>query len=342
MKIGSLTFLFFLFLKGHLLFSQSYQSTTAEFFNDTSIVNATLLTNISKLINHKETGYRLTGTFITGTGDSVIKNPVMLEIRGHFRKDFCYLPPVKIDFKYEKTSKLHNLGSLKLVGQCKASPNYEQYLLKEFLVYRIYNLLTDKSFHVRLLNLNLEDSLNRKKPIHEYAFLIEDLKDLAKRNNCVEFKNRKLFSETTDRRQMTIVSIFEYMIGNTDWGVAVNHNTRLIIPGLDSLKRPFVIPYDFDYSGFVNTGYGVPDEMLGIENVRQRLYRGYPRTMDELNEVLDIFKKQKEKIYALINNFELLTSKSKKEMTGYLDDFFAEINSPDEVKYLFIKKARTD
>ena len=141
---------------------------------------------------------------------------------------------------------------------------------------------------------------------------------------------------------MTIVALFEYMIGNTDWGVSVNHNTKLILSKTDSSQRPYVVPYDFDYSGLVNTDYAVPDEKLNITSVTERLYQGFPRSMEEINEVLDIFKKQKSNIYSLINNFDLLTSKSKKEMISYLDSFFKMINDPVELNDVFIENARTN
>lgn len=333
----------FFFLTGQAIYAQSSSINRLRFFNDTSIVNATIATDMGKLLRQKKTGYQIQGTFITTLPDSTkINEPVLLVVRGHFRKDNCYLPPLKINFKFQKSSALHSLGSLKLVSTCKTSVTYDQYLLKEFLIYRIYNLLTDMSFHVRLLNLDLMDSSGKKKPISEHAFLVEDIRDVAKRNNCIESKKGIFVEETTDRRQMTLMGIFEYMIGNTDWGVPVYHNIKLIFSKNDSSKRPFIVPYDFDFSGFVNSDYAVPDEKLSINNVQQRLYRGFPRTMEELNEVLDIFKKQKDNIYALINNFDLLTSRSKKEMIHYLKDFFEIINDPQMVKYTFIENARRE
>jgi hypothetical protein len=275
------------------------------------------------------------------TNGFLVNEPILLEVRGHFRKDFCYLPPLRVIFKSKKTSVMKPLGALKLVSQCKLSGADEQYLLKEFLVYKIYNLLTDMSFRVRLLNVTLVDSFNKKKTVVEHAFLLEDVKDLAERNNCIDWKDVKLNSEATDRQQMTLVALFEYMIGNTDWAVPVNHNTRIILSKIDSVPRPYVIPYDFDYSGFVNTDYAVPDEKLAIPNVRERLYRGFPRTMSELNQELAIFRKQKDNIYSLIKNFELLTSNNKKDLFDYLDQFFDLINKPEEVNYIFIQGARS-
>src|SRR5258705_315539 len=113
-----------------------------------------------------------------------------------------------------------------------------------------------------VLNIKWEDTIGKKKTISEYGFLLEDLKDVAVRNNCSEWKRNKLNTEQTDRRQMTMVAIFEYMIGNTDWAVTVDHNTRLILSRDDTSSKPYVVPYDFDYSGLVNTYYSIPDHKL--------------------------------------------------------------------------------
>lgn len=343
MKAYITVILLFFISSLEVIYGQSYPIDKVRFFNDTSVLNASISTNMGKLLRQKKTGYQQQAAFTTSfPNDSIVNNPVLLELRGHFRKDYCYLPPLKIIFKYQNSSTLSPLGSLKLVSQCNVSATYDQYLLKEFLVYKIYNLLTDMSFRVRLLNLNFSDSSGKKKAITEHAFLIEDIKDLAKRNKCKDMKDAKLASESTDRRQMTMVAIFEYMIGNTDWGVPVNHNTRLIASKQDSLRHPFVVPYDFDYAGIVNADYAIPDKMLGIENVQERLYRGFPRSIEEVNEVLEIYKQQKANIYSLIKNFDLLTTKNKKEMTGYLDEFFYQINKPESVKYIFVQNARTE
>jgi hypothetical protein len=327
-----------------LIYGQSSSIDRVEFFKDTTIMNATIITNTRKVLGRdRKKGLRFPATITTRLPDGTnVNEKIVLEIRGKFRRSYCYLPPLKLIFNINDSSPLYSLKSIKLVSECYPGWKYKEYLLKEFIIYKIYNLLTDISFRVRLLNLNIEDSSGKKKTINEHAFLLEDIKDLAKRNNCKEWKKRKLVSEATDRRQMTMVAIFEYMIGNTDWGVSANHNTGLINSRDDTLAKPLVVPYDFDYSGLVNTDYSVPDEKLAIQSVVQRVYRGFPRTMKEINEVLDIFKQQKEKIYALIRTFDLLPSNSKHEMINYLDEFYEIINSPDLVKYTFIENARTN
>jgi hypothetical protein len=342
MKLFFQAILVYCTIAGSISFGQAPSIDKVRFFTDTSVIHANIITNTGKLFGHFKKGYVLPAVFSGTLPDgTAINDQILLEVRGHFRHDYCYFPPLKLIFKTNTSSALYPLKSLKLVSQCKGFGDYDQYLLKEFIIYKIYNLITDMSFRVRLLNLNLKDSSGKKKTVNDLAFLIEDIKDVAKRNNCKEWGSQPLNTESTNRRQMTIVAVFEYMIGNTDYGVSVNHNTKLIVNTGDSLSRPSVVPYDFDYSGLVNTEYAVPDEKLEIENVRQRLYRGFPRTMDELNEVLDIFKKEKKSIYATINNFNLLTPASKRQMTSYLDEFYETINNPSDVKFTFIDRART-
>jgi len=344
MKRKILAPLFFYLLITATAFGQTSSIDKVKFFKDTSTLNATLTTDFVHLFRQRtKEGKQFPGYFSTSlSGDTSVNVPVVLELRGHMRKEHCNIPPVRINFKSDKKSPMAPLGTLKLVNQCVSSSTDEQYLLKEFLVYKIYNMISDLSYRVRLLKLTLADSNGKKRPTDEYAFLVEDIKDLAKRNDCKQLKTIKLNELQTDRKQMTTVAIFEYMIGNTDWGVAANHNTRLILSTTDSGARPYVIPYDFDYSGLVNTNYAVPDESLGIQNVRERLYRGFPRSIQEINEALEVFKNKKEAIYALINGYPRLTEPSKKDMIQYLDDFYKVITDPRSVKNTFIDNARTE
>jgi hypothetical protein len=340
MKYFLLTALLFCFLLPRIICAQTSSVDRVQFFNDTSVLDATIITNTTKLFKNNRNGVEQPARFLVKLDDGTqADEPVQLSFRGHFRHGYCYVPPLKINFKNKKNSMLSSLKSLKLVSQCKTLNMYDQYLLKEFIIYKIYNLLSPYSFHARLLTVHLQDSAGNKKTVTVHSFLLEDLKDLAKRNHC-KVSDDIVNTEKTDRQQMTLMALFEYMIGNTDWAVSVNHNIRLLAS--DSLQRPIAVAYDFDYSGLVNTEYAVPDEKLGTENVRQRVYRGFARTPEEINETLEIFKQQKQNIYALINNFNLLNAASKKEMTNYLEDFYDLIKSPGDVKYTFIQNARKE
>jgi hypothetical protein len=250
------------------------------FFEEVKPLDVTLVMNIQKMMSKRsKQGYQFEATFLSILSDSTkVKEPVVLEVRGNFRRENCYLPPLKINFKSRGGTIMAPLGSLKLVNVCEDSYRHDEYLLKEYLAYRIFNLITDKSFRVRLLNLRYVDSAGKKKPIVTHAFLLEDSKAMAKRNNMVEWGGERINTESTNRQQMTIVALFEYMIGNTDWSVPVKHNIRLMVPKEDTLVDPFAVPYDFDYCGLINAEYAVPSEAFAIKSVTQRVYRGFPRT----------------------------------------------------------------
>ena len=325
------------------VFAQDSRINSATFFSDSSLLNVSLVTNMTEVLNSgKKSTYDLKGALKTTLPDGTdVNDQIIVEVRGNFRLKFCYLPPVKLIFNYEKGSTFSSLKTLKLVNVCKVSRDYEQYLLKEFLTYRILNLLTDKSFRVRLLNLNWQDSAGRRKTFSTHAFLIEDIKDVAKRNDCDVWTKSYVSQEATNRKQMTLIALFQYMIGNTDWNVPAKHNIRLIAGKNDDKTRPFAVPYDFDWTGLVDANYAYPDERLGIKYITQRLYRGYPRDLAELNEAFDVFNQQKEKIYSLIYHFDLLTPSTKRGIIKYLDDFYNTINNPKLAKYTFLDNART-
>ena len=139
-----------------------------------------------------------------------------------------------------------------------------------------------------------------------------------------------------------MVCIFQYMIGNTDWSVRQYHNIKLMVPKNDTLARPYVIPYDFDYAGLVNAPYAIPNEGLDITSVTQRLYRGFPRTMDELQMNLNIFKEKKDVIMFYLTDFPLLNVKVRRDMTRYLDEFYKIIEDKNSIRSVFITNARTN
>jgi hypothetical protein len=316
------------------------QVNPQQFFETDSMLNCKLNMDIGKYIRSRTKPKYLPATFTCNIAGSTITEEIRVEARGNMRRTICNMPPMKMNFHNTTSPILYPLGSLKMVIPCFDNTNYDQLLLKEYLIYKMYNLITEKSFRVRLLDITYTDSDENKKPFALHAFFMEDSKALARRNDCNDLKDLTLHSESTDRNQMTLVALFEYMIGNTDWGVSKNHNTILIGPAEDSTALPFVIPYDFDYSGLVNADYAVPADGLDLENVRQRYYLGFERTPEELDNAISIFNARKDSIYALINNFDLLTKRNREEMIDYLDTFYKIINDKRQVKTYFIEGAR--
>ncbi len=71
-----------------------------KFFSDTSMVNATLTVNLKKLLSNKnKDGVTFPATFACKLDDGFnINDPITVELRGHFRKGYCYYPPDKTYF----------------------------------------------------------------------------------------------------------------------------------------------------------------------------------------------------------------------------------------------------
>jgi hypothetical protein len=226
-----------------------------------------------------------------------------------------------------------------MVAPCSSGYEFEQYVLKEFLIYKMFNLITDESFKVRLLNLTIQDSLKAKKHFKEYAFVIEPSKELAKRKGWVEEEKMKFYTEQTNRATSTIVFLFQYMVGNTDWAVPNYHNIKLFFPDDSAKIRPHIVPYDFDFSGLVNAPYAAPPETTNLTTVTERFYMGYVRTMEELKVAAAPFLAKEKEIIDLVKNFEYLGDKEKIEMVDYLKDFFSIIKDEGRMKAAFIEGA---
>lgn len=333
--------LLFAFTQNSFLSAQEKKIDSILFFNTESIINVELSTDLKKLQTEKEEDVFQPATIKMDFEDGIsITEKITIAARGQFRRNYCRIPPMMMNFRNPESPLLHQLGKLKLVIGCGNNSKDEELLLREFLVYKIYNMLEDKSFRVRLLKLNCTDSKEKVKGISQYAFLIEDDADMARRNACRKKEEVLLQTEETDREVMTKVAIFQYMIGNTDWAVINNHNVKLIYDKINKEKAPFVVPYDFDYCGLVNAGYAVPNEALGIESVKDRVYRGYVRTFEELQQTLNQFRGKKDSIYSYIRTFPYLTKTTKKDIINYLDEFFRMTIRENEIRFNFIENAR--
>jgi hypothetical protein len=320
----------------------SVQIDAVKFFTETGLIDITLSTDIRKLQNEKGEDMFQQATVTCRFPDStMIEEPITVAARGHFRREYCNIPPLMMDFSNTGSPKLTPLGKLKLVIGCGTTGNDEQLLIREYLAYKIYNILEEKSFRVRLVRMNYRDTRGKAKPFTQYAFLIEDDSDMAARNGCIKKPKAQYLTENTNRDLMTKVAVFEYMISNGDWSVPNNHNIRLIYDKGAPGALPYVVPYDFDHSGFVNASYAQPNELLGTEHVTERVYRGFPRTMDELQRTMDIFRAKKESILGVVNNCTYLQSRNKKEIVDYLEQFYKTINNKRDVQNIFIDNART-
>ena len=301
-------------------------------FETDSLLEITLRFDLSKYFREKpkEEYLKANITFHAGAGDSLSED-IRLRTRGEFRNSYCYYAPIELNFKKTELgyTDLDDIGKLKMVTQCYSGSKGEDYVLREFLVYKLFSVFTDTSFRVRLLRINYIDTEKNRKPISQYGFFIEPVEMLAERAGSVQIKSavrlnqKSIYPYLIDR-----VAIFNYMIGNYDWAVPNQHNVRVIKPNvIDSIQLAIAVPYDFDWTGFVNADYAVPAEIVGTTNVRQRIFLGVCRNEEIYSAELDYFLGKKDEIYAIFDGFPYLNQRAKRDLTVYLDEFFNGITN---------------
>lgn len=247
---------------------------------------------------------------------------IKLRARGERRRELCRFPPIRLNFKDTKTifGDIDSMKNVKMVTHCNMAKVYDEYVMKEFLIYKMYNYITDYSFRVRLFRVNYVDTGRRGRNYQKYGFLIEPLDLLEKRLNVFEIENVPLKYDDMVPDILDRMTIFQFMIGNPDWQVASYHNIK-VVKGREQMKG-VPVAYDFDYSGMVNTSYALPAEVLEIENVRQRVHLGACRDDTTYARILGEFMDNRENFYKTIDNCIYLDENSKNYMIKYLDSFY--------------------
>jgi hypothetical protein len=266
-------------------------------------------------------------TYHINETDSVNKQ-IRLKSRGEMRNGYCNFPPIRLNFKkteFPNAPDLDKIEKLKMVTHCQSGN--ENYLFKEFLIYKLFNVLTDTSFRVRLVRIEYINTHKKSKPVNSYAFFIEPVEMLAERINAIEVNSMNLSQKNIIPYMMDRMAIFNYMIGNTDWSVPNQHNCKVLSSlSFNNSSLGMVVPYDFDYSGLVDADYAIPYEPLGLESVRERRYVGICRTEEVLTNAIKEFLGKKAEFYKVINEFPLLDQKEKNKMISYLDSFYADFD----------------
>lgn len=311
--------------------------THYDLFEDTPPIELTLKSDFRHLIRKKYADDYQDAILEMPYNDTIlITREIKIKPRGNFRRSNCYYPPIMLNFPRKKVAMEHlkEFDKLKLVQLCKKGKNFEDYLLREYYAYRIYELITPFSFRVRLLRIHYVDTSGKNKPMTNFAFLIENINQMASRLHALPIKTENIHSERTNRQLIAILYMFQFMIGNTDFSIPALHNIKLIKPLDEDVFKPIAIPYDFDYSGIVNAYYAIPPSEYPIKTVRERYYLGFCREDWEIRDIFTLFNEKKQAIYSLIETSPWLDPKEQINITGYLDEFYALIeNADDAIRY---------
>lgn len=301
-------------------------------------IKVTLESNFAKLIDEKnEDKYQPAIFSFTDEDGTEFRKAVKIKARGRFRRKVCDFPPLKIKFREddltgEGLNPEHK--TYKLVSHCMEEESESESVLKEYLAYKLFNELTPKSFRVKLLEITYLDADVSKKPMVRYAFLIENTKEMAMRLNGEEIEEYNVDLSVMESSDRQVLGMFQFMIGNTDWKPKMMHNIKIVKSARDN--RIMMIPYDFDFAGMVKTSYARPNPDYKQVSVEQRIFMDKVENLEHLEEMIRYFKKQKEPLFNVVKNLELLDKKSKREVMQYLKSFFNILNNPASCAEAFV------
>ena len=311
--------------------------------NDTIRVNADLFEQDEPLVftmkfdikafqRNKSEGEYMPAELTYHVNDSMeIVKTIRLKARGNFRRNFCSMPPFWLNIRKAdiENKKLQEVVKMKVVTHCNGGRASGIYVMKEFLAYQIYNILSPYSFRATLVQMKYIDTGRKDKVTENWAFMIEPEEMLIKRLDLFAIENDKLSMKLMLPEHMDRVAMFNYMIGNADYSVTGLHNIKIM--GLKEINaQGFIpVPYDFDYSGIVDAFYAEPGENLGIESVTDRYYLGACREIEEYQSTIDYFNSKKDEIMDLIISFPYLEMKDKKPIIEYIEEFYIQTSYSD-------------
>lgn len=323
------------------LLSVSIEVTASPLFDDHTVLDIELTGPVARTISDdkNKTEYPF---LLKADGN---EHEVQVRVRGHSRMRVCNFPPLRLNFspKDIDDSVFAGQDKLKLVTHCRGRSDAQSDAIQEFAAYRIFNLLSDVSYKVRLLRIRYidTDKPGDKTTIERYGFLIESLHELVDRTNGQPVNVTDVSLRSLDNDHAAIVYIFQYLIGNTDWSLVRSdgdefccHNGDL----LDIDARRYYVPYDFDLSGLVNARYAYPDSALPIRRVTQRLYRGYCISRDNLQAAIELIKAHKVEILGVMEEIPGLPEDDRVKNVKYLDQFFVQAEDEDRLLRSFERR----
>ncbi len=301
--------IFLLFLIENLLAQQEDKQSIFQLLQRTPHLEITLKSDFKNLKKNKNRDdYQPASLSFTDENGQLISWDLEIKPRGKMRRRVCAMPPLKLKFPKDevKAQGLAKYRTLEMVEICNFGKDYEQYVLREYVAYKLYNMLTNNSFRVQLVKVDFQDAEAAKIPMDGFGFLIENNEEMAERLGGKILEPESIGRRLPDTKERELFNLFQFMIGNTDWWATTAHNLD-IFSRRDSVV-PFPIPYDFDYAGFVNTPYAVPNDKTPLKYVTERYYQGNCRTEAETQETIQVFLDKKTEMLNTVRSFHISTN----------------------------------
>ncbi len=315
-------------------------------FRSTEPVEITFTTNLKAIVRERDSTklnpYGAQMTYKDSTGKDV-NVPVILRARGHFRRQArnCQFPPIRWDAKRADVNNtlFQGLTTLKVTTSCRpGQEEYEQYILGEYSVYRLYQLVSPLHFRTRLARITYKDSAKASPDVTTLAFFIEDDKEVARQNKMQIVDTKGALFDDVETTQLMRTSLFEYMVGNTDVSISGLHNIVLL---RDSTTLSLnTVAYDFDFTGVVNTRYSSVDPRLRVKRVTERLHRGPCKTAAEWAPIIAHFQAKKGAMDSVLTSITQLAPGRLKSTREFLDGFWKDMANPGMVKRELVEECQ--
>lgn len=350
-QIGNLLvfvgFLFFGYSQSQEQIENKYSETTFDVFTEDPTLPIKLSYSIKDIKKNTNDSTYIDSDLIYQSKDGIWQTlPVKLRRRGNYRLKNCYFPPLKVKVKKSdsKNTLFEGHKNLKIVLPCLLQNDNNDNVVKEYLAYKFFEIISPNYYKTRLLDIEFEEERGNKSKLHHIkGILIEDDKNVAKRLNGKVYE-RDMHPLNQEAMASVRNAFFQYMIGNTDFSQAYQHNITVIYANQNMIP----IPFDFDMSGFVNTSYAVVSEIngesLGMSSVTDRKYRGFVRDINIYEQVRQEFlNKKSEMLSALDENASFFTNSNEFETAKeYILSFYEVLVNNSKFKSEIVDQARTN
>lgn len=256
---------------------------------------------------------------------------IKIALRGRYRRKFCGFPPLKLDFDKDElqAAGLATFDKFKLVTHCLDDKTIgNENMIKEHLVYELYNILSPHSYRTILTKVTYQDQSDKRYKIERYAVLLEPTAELAHRMQATEVEglvNPPI--EQLDSQVENLLSLFQYMIGNEDWTIESMRNLKAFRS--EKTGQLILVPYDFDFSGIINTSYAVPNTELGLVSVEERAFMGKPANQAVFQTNKAWMISQQAALLQRLDEQKKLPALAKSYMQRYLASFYPALDTLD-------------
>ena len=322
-------------------FGEESKKSIFDIMNHTEVLEMTLEADLTDLTTNRRTEEYQVG-YVRFSDDEKMEQAWKIKVRprGKYRRRVCEMPPLKLKFKKDElaVAGLSKFNDLKLVTHCSENKlESKNWLMKEYLAYKLYNELTDNSFRVQMVRITYVDIPTGKKT-KNWGFLIEDKDQLADRMNAEQCDCNGMDLSKLDTDAEELMTVFQYMIGNEDWDLTMVRNLKMF----EKDGKIIPVPYDFDFAGIVNARYAIPNVNYGMTNMVDRAYFGTSQAYEDLEETMEYFDAKRKALITIVKSFREINFEERATIVSYLQSFYKHPENMLKVERSYQKANNSD